>query len=83
MLLSSLYEGSCSLAVIWRGGLWGHAQDGWRHPSPRGAAAVFFRNVMQQLAFLPTGTAAACGERLPALVLPAGFSSLMGAFPAL
>lgn len=41
-----------------------------------GAAAVFFRNMMQRLAFLPASTAAACSERLPALVLPAGFSSL-------
>jgi len=69
VLLSSLCAEGCSLAGIWRGAR-GTA------PFTPGAAAGFFRNVMQQLAFLPAGTAAARSEGLPAPVLPAGFSSL-------
>lgn len=60
------------------GELWG----GCRHPSPQGSCC-FFCNVMQQLAFLLTGTAAACTDRLPALLLPTSSSSLLGALPAL
>lgn len=82
MLLSSLCVGGCPLAGLWRGG--SGLCSGWREaPFAPGPAAVFFRNTMQQLAFLPASTAAARSERLPALVLPSSFSSLGGAFPAL
>lgn len=60
------------------GELWGRC----RHPSSLGSCC-FFCNVMQQLAFLLTGTAAACSDRLPALLLPTSPSSLLGALPAL
>lgn len=41
MLLSSLYAEGCSLAGIWRGGLWGHGRDGRRHLHPGGSCCFF------------------------------------------